>query len=181
MKNFDLWVRFCQEPIYADKGVYNIDKRKEIIYDFCRYGIIPFLATEGYVLEVNAEQLCIRILKVLWALRNKQIVIPLQQNFEDYHEEHQRVYNDTLDHHAWATFWRSWSDIQDFETPYGILFKYKLPELLWSWMDLPNCSKSDIIEQYLYEDEIQEQLAKRRDDPYVVDNSQIDYQDRHKH
>lgn len=179
MKHFDLWVAFCKEPIYADKGVYNIDQRKEVFYEFCRYGIIPLLENKGYVLEVSEHQLCIRILQVLWYLKNKKNVIPKADNSIHYHEEHYNAYNDTFDHHVWDSFWRKWGNSQDFETPYGELFKYKLPDLLWSWLDLPNCSITEEIEQNLYEDEQQEQI-RRKDDPYVMDHSQIDYQDRHK-
>ncbi len=178
MRGYDHYIAFCKEHIYADNGVYNIQPRKEVVYDFCHEGLVPFLGSKGYVLECNTQELTLRCLRLLWTLSRGKHIIPLPTN-KEFHEEHEMIYHYHLDERAWENFWKSWDHLSDFQHPYGERFKTLLPLLLWTWMNVPQCSVFQAIENSLYENE-DGFVSKYRDDPYLIDTSQVDYQDRHK-
>lgn len=178
MRFYDHFIAFCKEPMYADNGIYNIQPRKEVLFDFCNEGLVPFLGSKGYVLECNVQELTARCLRLLWVLSRGKSIVPLPKNLE-YNEEHEMMYNYHFDETAWETFWNTWNHLSDFQQKYGERFKTLLPLLLWTWMNVPNCTMFEEIENSIYEDE-DGFVSKRKDDPYLVDTSQVDYQDRHK-
>jgi hypothetical protein len=178
MRGYSHFIAFCNEPIYADGGVYNIQKRKYVYFDLCEKGLEPLLDSKGYVLECDKHHLTTRCLKLMWLLSLGKYIRPLA-NRKEYHEEHENMFNFLLHEKIWEEFWNSWDGMQDFQSTHGQRFKDLLPLLLWTWIDLPKCTMTAEIEYFIKEEE-DAMVSKRKDDPYLIDTSQIDYHDRHK-
>ncbi len=172
------WGYWLNEPIYTDKGVMNIQKRKHVLYDFCKRGLLPFLESAGYYSFKTNDELYKTLLNVLFTLYRGKTVLPHQVDFP-HGEDHYNMYMYHLDTQAWDRFWLRWSDLQDFEEgAYGEKLRWILPDLLWSWMDFDNSSAIQTLERELIELESQEE-TKGKDDPYLQENSRRDYHDRH--
>lgn len=173
------WGYWLNEPIFMDKGVINICKRKHALYKFCTDGILPFLESNGYYTFKNDTELYACILRVLFALYQGKKVIPHKVDYP-HGEDHYSMFLHRLDTDSWTSFWSKWGALQDFEVDaYGEKLKTILPDLLWSWIDFYNSKTIKILEKELIEYDEQDEFSRGKDDPYLQETSKRDYQDRH--
>ena len=173
------WGYWLNEPIFTDKGVINILKRKHALYRFCMEGILPFLESKGYFVIKNDTEFYKCILQVLFTLYQGKKVIPYKVDYS-HSEDHYNMFIHTIDTSVWSSFWSRWDEIQDFERDaYGAKLKTLLPALVWSWIDFDNSKTIRILERELIEYDEQDEFSKGKDDPYLQETSRRDYQDRH--
>ncbi len=173
---FKYWI---EEPIFVDKGVINIWKRKDALYSFCEEGIIPLIEKSGYRFKFNKAHLYKCIVNVVFTYFQGKSVAPYPVE-DPYVVEQYDLYSYSLDSFVWENFWERWGTMQDFQED-GFAYKLRsvLPELLWSWIDLEISPKSIALHNELEEFEESEEGFKGKDDPYLQETSKRDYQDRH--
>ncbi len=173
-----LWGYWLNEPIYLDKGITNIVKRKEAIRIFCIDGLIPFLKRAGYVFYYNDNEVVKQTCRLLFTfyIGKKVKALPIQyENMKEHFDE----YECRLGQGDWENFWATWGSIQDFEQDrYGFEMRYILPAILWSWIYFEHSPAIQQLERELQQLE-EEDFSKGKDDPYLVETSKRDYHDRH--
>lgn len=174
-----LWNYWINEPVFLDKGVSNIEKRKVAIYLFCTEGLIPFLLEKGFQFRYSKEQLTHIVLTLLFQIqRGKKIKVTKMD--ENPPEEVYQMYCDIFDFERWETFWSKWGNLQDFEEGKpGFFLRYALSEFVWSWIDMDISPAVYKFIQELEDYDSSEDVPKGREDPYLQDTSKRDYQDRH--
>jgi hypothetical protein len=174
-----LWSYWLNEPIYLDNGVTNIVKRKDAVYLFCKEGLIPFIEQKGYRFYMDDTNLYYAMLRVLFALFRKKKVMGHKVE-DDYADEQYDFFCYHFDSLEWEHFWDKWGGFQDFqEDAFGHSLRYTLSELLWSWIDLGSSPKAIRLRRELEQEEEYEEITKGKEDPYLVETSKRDYQDRH--
>lgn len=175
------WGYWLNEPIFTDKGTTNICKRKHALHTFCVDGVIPFIESKGYFLYKSDREIYKTLLHVLFTYYQGKRVLPHPIEYP-HSEDHYITYIHIFDTDAWTSFWSRWSNLQDFEPDaYGEPFKYILPDLLWSWIDLDNSVPIQILEKELneYDEQDDATINKGKEDTYLQEHSKRDYQDRH--
>ena len=175
------WLNWINEPIFVDKGITDIQKRKHAYVLFCREGLIPFLKAHDYIFEDSSMDLAAKLLRALYHIwmGNRIKAISRERDFE---EDQFDLYCHTLDTFQWEHFWNTWEGFQDFEPgAFGHEFKTMLPTFVYSWLDLENSPTAYILHKELVELMEEEEATKGRDDPYLQETHTRDYQDRHKH
>lgn len=168
-----LWTYWCNEQISKDDGIYNICSRKTAIWDFCEQGLVPFLKQHGYPFAKNMPDLHLAVLRLLFAIYEGKHVEPVPSPFSG--TEHYDMYCFRVGSVEWQSFWTAWGQLDDFQG-YATSFQYRLPEFVWSWLDIERSTTFKAIEDEIEE---QEEEAKGKDDPYLAETSRRDYQDRH--
>jgi hypothetical protein len=178
-KQDTMWEYWINEPVYLDGGVFNIVKRKQAIAIFVKEGLVPFIEKSGYYFEYSDVKLAHILLTVLYRLyEGKQILA--HPRYDKYVDEQMFLYDHLFDTMAWDRFWSVWGSYQDFqEGRFGESLRYKLPGLVWSWIDLERSPRAIRLEKDLEEQENQEEFPKGKEDPYLQDTVKRDYQDRH--
>ena len=172
-----LWYYWINEPIYMDKGVTNIAKRKHAIYMFCKDGLLPLLRREGFVLIFDAVKLTRVVLRLLFSVHQGKQVLPYAiKNIPDEIYQH---YCHMLDTMAWDRFWQVWGVIEDFDVDnYAYPMRGVFQDFLWSWIDFDVSPSIETIIRELEEDSQYDDGTKGKDDPYLQETKR-DYQDRH--
>lgn len=174
-----MWDYWINEPVFLDGGVMNIVKRKQAISIFVKEGLLPLLESAGFRCVYTDVQLIHILLSILYRLYEGKDIIPYQRSEQNI-QEHQWLYEHRLDSFAWNRFWKRWGSSQDFEEGrFGECLRFKLPTLVWSWIDLDQSPASIGLEKELEEQEYQDEHSKGKEDPYLQDHSRRDYQDRH--
>lgn len=176
---YSSWEYWINEPVFLDKGIRNIVKRKQAIYIFVTEGILPLLESNGYKLILNEARLTKTLLQMLFALREgKQIQAHLLDG--EIPEEHLDYFEHRLDSFVWDRFWTQWGCLQDFdEGGCGESLRMTLPLFLWSWIDFDGSDAIYQLQKELESDEYQDEGSKGKDDPYLQETSKRDYLDRH--
>jgi hypothetical protein len=175
------WNYWINEPIFLDKGVTNILKRKSAISYFCRHGLLPLVQNAGYKLHMNEVDLVKTVLSLLYRLYEGKTVTPIQTNILNEKEQYD-LYSYKLDTQVWMDFWETWGDFQEFqEDAYAYNLRFILSEFVWTWLDLDSSKAAIELDNELYIIYMEEEGAKGRDDLYLQETSKRDYQDRHWH
>lgn len=175
------WYTWIQEPIWLEDSPYSAVPRHKAIETFCSKGLLPMIHNEGYRLRLSQQELQRLLLRCLYALYQGKHVLPknLQKGFS-HEQDHYFHFMFKLDTQMWLQFWETWGSLQDFEEhAYAYNFRFQLPELLWSWIDLDQSPAAIHLEEELQEEDWQAEVAKGKEDPYLQDTSKRDYQDRH--
>jgi hypothetical protein len=173
------WNYWINEPVFADKGVFNIMKRKEAIYMFVHQGLVPMIESKGYKLYMKDGLLTKTLLQMLYALNEEKQIEPKQTEYE-IPDEFLDYFEYQFDSSVWESFWSRWGNIQDFdEGGCGESLRMRLPIFVWSWIDLENSASIYRLQKELEEEEYQEEGSKGKDDPYLQETSKRDYMDRH--
>jgi hypothetical protein len=175
------WNYWINEPIYVDKGVTYIVKRKHAYYLFCRDGLRKFLESYGYFFDNNCKTITVNLLRLMFHIWKGHRVEPICPE-RDFEEDQFDLYCHTLDFSEWEIFWKSWEGFQDFEPgTFGHEIQTMLPTFVWTWLDLDNSPATYALHKELTELMQEEEAAKGRDDPYLQETHTRDYQDRHWH
>lgn len=172
-----LWESWGRKMIFADRGVYNIAPRQQVIYHFITRGLIPFVRGKGYVFNKDAKALTISFLRYLFALYIGDKVI-FQNHYSDKeYEEHFQEFEDRFDMLELEPFWNRWGTIEDFdEDHYAAKVKAVLPYFIWASIDLESSPAYKSLEKLF--DEIEEmenaqgfrKETKGKDDAYLGDS-----------
>ena len=173
------WSYWINEPVFLDKGVSNIVKRKQAIYLFCCEGLIPFVEKHGFKLRYKTTQLTRIVLRLLFQMERGKKVKPLAYE-DNLPMEMYQLYSDIFDFERWESFWSRWADYQDFEEGKpGFPLRSSLSEFVWSWVDFDFSPAIERLLQDLEDADSSDELSKGKEDPYLQDTSKRDYQDRH--
>ena len=80
-----LWLNWINEPIFMDKGITDIQKRKHAYAYFCIEGLIPFLKSKGYIFEASSMNVAVHLLRLLYHIYKGHCVKPinLERDFEE--------------------------------------------------------------------------------------------------
>ncbi len=176
-----IWLNWINEPIFVDKGITHIQKRKHAYVYFCIEGLIPFLKSQDYIFEGSSMELAAKLLRLVYHIYKDHRVEPINHE-RDFEEDQFDLYCHTFDAFAWEHFWDTWEGFQDFEPgAFGHEFKTMLPTFVYSWLDLENSPPAYRLHQELIELMEEEEATKGRDDPYLQETHTRDYQDRHWH
>ena len=173
------WEYWINEPIYVDKGITNILKRKQAIYLFCKDGLIPFVKQEGFSLVYDTKELTVILLRLLYGLYKGYDVKP-NRTEKDVPKEFYDEYCYRLDSQEWELFWSKWGDLQDFEDGrFAYSLRFTLSEFVWTWIHLENSSTTRELMRRIEEESYGEDGFKGKEDPYLQETSRRDYSDRH--
>ena len=179
--NSSEWSYWINEPVFLDKGVTNIVKRKEAIYHFVSEGLFPLLQKAGYALYYSKTETTSILLKLLFTIRQGKKVQPLARN-DGISEEHLEYFEFVLGWEEWTDFWLIWGTLQDFDIGgCGHEFRMRLPLFLWSWLSLEISPAAIKLQEQLDEAETMEDFPKGKEDIYLQENSKRDYTDKHWH
>jgi len=174
--SWDYWIN---EPVFLDKGVMNIVKRKQAIYCFVKEGLIPLLESKGYRLLLNEAHLTKTLLHMLFALYKGKEIQPRLLDI-DISEEHYSYFAYLLDSSVWDSFWKQWGSLQDFdEGGCGETLRVTLSTFVWSWIHFENSPTILRFQEELNDEEYHEEGSKGKDDPYLQETLKRDYLDRH--
>ncbi len=175
------WLYWINEPIFTDKGITNILKRKQAYYFFCNEGLFPFLKSKGYLFEGSPMKVTAKLLRLVYHVWRGHRVEALSQDC-NFKTEQFELFCHTFDSSEWEQFWISWEGFQDFEAGgFGYEFQYTLPTFVWSWLDIDNSPTAYMLEKELVELMDDDEVTKGRDDLYLQETQTRDYQDRHWH
>ena len=175
------WLYWINEPIYLNKGVTQILKRKHAYYYFCKEGLFPFMKSKDYLLEGSPMKLAARLLRLVYHVWRGHHVEALPQDC-NFKAEQFDLFCHSFDSLEWEQFWTRWEGFQDFEPgTFGYKFQYILPTFVWSWLDLDNSPAAYMLDKELMDLLEEEEATKGRDDPYLQETHARDYQDRHWH
>ena len=109
-----LWEAWTRQPIFADRGVYNIAPRHVVIRDFVKNGIIPFVKRKGYIFNSDEKNITHTFLRYLFVLYQGQKV-----KFKNPHKkiliDHVQEFYHRFDSLEVEEFWEQWNHIQDFQ------------------------------------------------------------------
>jgi hypothetical protein len=176
---YSSWEYWINEPVFLDKGISNILKRKQAVSIFVKEGLLPLLESNGYKLILNEARLTKTLLQMLFALYKGEKIKPhlLDGNLP---EEHLHYFEYRLDSSVWDSFWTQWGSFQDFEEGRcGESLRWTLPSFVWSWIDFESSTAIYQIQKEIEEEIYQEEGSKGKEDPYLQETSKRDYQDRH--
>ena len=174
------WIHWTNEPIYMDKGVKNIEKRKHAVYAFCRDGLVPLLHSFGYTFGTSDAVVTKKLLRFLFLTKKGYSLRPLAHDIE-FPNDHYDTYCHLLDTQEWELFWKRWEGFQDFEDSLGFILKASLPVFVWSWLDLERSETFLDLQRELEANQYDDDVPKGRDDLYLQETQTRDYQDRHWH
>ena len=173
------WGYWLNESIFTDNGVYNIMKRKHAMYAFCKEGLIPFVEKKGYKFRFFDEKVVRVLLLLLYKLYQGHTVTPLATAC-DNHQEQYALFLERFETDEMDQFWSTWGSIQDFDKDgYAHRLQYELIGFIWSWIDFDTSPAILRLYAELDESEMNEEISKGKDDPYLQETSKRDYQDRH--
>lgn len=180
MSNKD-WITWLNEPIYTDAGIHNIQKRKYAIYIFLTEGILPFIQSSGYRFRHDTKVMTRLLLSALY-FYSTDFKMPIYRHSIPNLKDHEVEFYDALDTIAWSRFWEKWGSFQDFDIDSSTYrFRFVLPTLLWSWIDLDTSPRVLHLAKIIEIVEMHEEGTKGRDDLYLLETARHDYQDRHWH
>lgn len=176
------WDSWCFYPIYTTRSGICRLRRVEAMQWFCEEGLLPLLERAGYRLRFSSKELRDTLLRVVYTLDSGKGVNPLPTHEEDPHANHHETeYRQQLDTQTWLAFWERWGEIEFLPPERLLTFHLLLPGLVWSWVDLEQSPQAEIVEKEIEEQEYQDELSKGKEDPYLLDTSRREYQDRHWH
>jgi hypothetical protein len=130
--------------------------RRAIIWRFTVEGLLPFLASNGYTVEVTPREFSSGIATLLFHTRAHTLLTPFPMNRQDdYSIEHKQHYNHVIDPMRWSAFWDTWALWEDISTEYGRGFYRRLDiqEYCWSQIDLASSPQTRIVEAHIEGDE----------------------------
>jgi hypothetical protein len=146
--------------------------RHVAIRRLCKYGLIPFLNSHGYVLGINHIQLGSRIATGLYKNINKNgadsnwsfgLVINNRMC-----EEYEDQYRSIIDQDAWDAFWETWGCWSDFDpdTHYGWDRQMDVQYDIWSQIHAEGSKHTAAIDE-MFRNEYETEHDSR--DSYLKD------------
>ena len=123
--------------------------RRAIVWRFTKYGLIPFLKSHGYSLEVDAKEMSSGIATILFHNWGHTLLTPIAVSREDdYSVEHKQHYNHVIDPARWEEFWKAWWFWEDVSpaSDRGFYRRLDIQEYCWSQLDLNNSAQTRIVE-----------------------------------
>lgn len=176
------WDSWCSYPIYTTLSGLCRLRRVEAMQWFCQEGLLPLFQDAGYTIQLSQQELRDTLLRVLYTLDSGKYIRPLPTHDHHPHaQEHKTEYDQRIDTQTWIAFWEQWGQIEFLSSERLLSFHLLLPALLWSWVDLQQSPAFDVVEKEIEEQDYQDELSKGKEDPYLVDTSRREYQDRHWH
>jgi len=130
--------------------------RRAIIWRFTNYGLIPFLKSHGYVVQIDEKQMSTGIASLLFHTWGHGLVTPIAIDREDdYSVEHRQHYNHVLDPATWETFWSGWDWWEDvsLDSGRGFYRRLDIQEYCWSQLDLSSSPQTRVVEDFIAGDE----------------------------
>lgn len=173
-----LWETWTKKMIFADRGVYNIAPRHQVMRHFVGKGLMPFVRSKGYIFNKDAKELTKTFLRYLFALYIGEKVIFNYAYKCDEFNEHFQEFDHRFDTQELEPFWERWGSIEDFDDGrYAEKVKSILPYFIWANLNLEGSPAYQDLEKLF--DEIEEmeaaqgfrKEAKGKDDPYHGDSS----------
>ena len=147
------WEDWLNETVTWD--LYDDIPRRTAIYRLCKMGLIPFLASHGYVVEVPLKLLGSRIATGLYMNRGRR---SFESNWEFGYQEARKVdcpykvhYAHVIDTEEWHKFWKfwgTWHDV-DAELMYGIDRQYDIQEYMWTQISQDKSHHTRIVDELL--------------------------------
>ena len=128
--------------------------RRVIISQFTKYGLIPFLTSHGYSLQIDTKEFSCKIASLLFHNRGHMLITPIKailNGQDDYSVEHKQHYNHVLDPAQWSTLWEAWSFWEDvsLESGCGFYRRIDVQEYCWSQIDLASSKQTRVVEEYI--------------------------------
>ena len=133
------WTDWLDETVEWDQNEQMM--RRQAIHKLCTYGLIPFLASYGYLITIGAKQLGSRIATGLFKNQEKPY---LESNWqfgptenEYMTEEYHMQFAHDISEDSWETFWSLWGvwDDIDQSTEIGKARQRDIQEYIWSQVD----------------------------------------------
>ena len=154
------WYNWCNEEVLCNNDYI---KRKEVILELARDGLIPFVKSYGYEIECTPHRLAECIARSLYFGKTSHEALN-----DDYRQEDYEHYYFTLDDDVWDAFWSrwEWSDVDENSASKkeGIRF------CVWTLLDLYKSSRTAEVDEMLGLTE-EENVQVDTRDPYLVDSA----------
>jgi hypothetical protein len=131
-------------------------KRRAVVWQFTKYGLIPFLKAYGYILHVDEKELSTGIASLLFHNWGHSLLTPVAvHRCDDYSVEHREHYNHVIDPTAWESFWTQWNWWEDvsLESERGFYRRLDIQEYCWSQLDISSSPQTRIVEEHMAGDE----------------------------
>jgi hypothetical protein len=174
-KSFQIqaWLNWLEEKWVCD------EQRKWVLQSFVHHGLVPLLASKGYVLGCSVNKLVATIARELFIIRNgrrsKKSWHSSVLNTE-YGEEEFSHYNYIMDEDTWDEFWEGWTYLFDENC---VKERFIVQHAVWTCLDLDRSPQTAILYESYETDE--EQVFRPRangNDPYLMDMAE-GYQDKY--
>ena len=156
------WQKWCDsDMLYC--GVEYV-KRKHLILELARDGIVPFLKKNGYELGCSEHRLAECIARSLYF--GKTSHEPLNY---DYREEDYYHYYYVLDADKWNMFWSKWGNWSDIDED-SATNRAGIEFCVWTLLDLYKSTQTAVVDDMLGLNEEENEHTDTRD-PYLVDSA----------
>ena len=129
--------------------------RRAAIYHLCKRGLVPFLASHGYTIEVSVKELGSRIATGLFINRGKHTYdsnwsFGYVEEFSNNCEYRDRYYH-VIDSDEWSKFWEiwgTWSDL-DADSFRGLDRRLDIQEYMWTQICHERSYQTGIVNEFL--------------------------------
>ena len=170
------WNEWLNEHVVWD--IQDEIPRRNAIYRLCKRGLIPFIESHGYVVDVSVKDLGSRIATGLFINKGKSSV-DSNWNF-GYSEEfsincdYRDRYYDVIDIDEWTKFWEIWgiwSDI-DEETFRGRDRQRDIEEYMWTQICHEKSYQTRVVNEFLGIERSDDVSEYDNRDTYVKDSTE---------
>ena len=150
-----VWEAWLDAPI--DWGLTGSTTRRKAIVRFVKYGLIPFLESNGYYVSSAPRTIGSGIARLLFANEGLSCLetTTAPANNDAYPEEHMHRYYHVIDGEKWDTFWNEWgvwTGVDEFSSR-GFDRRIEIQEFCWTQIDLEKSPQTQVVEEFLYYDE----------------------------
>lgn len=131
-----VWNEWLDELVQWDENEQMM--RRQAIHKLCNYGLVPFLASYGYIVNIGSKDLGSRIASGLFKNQGKRYLEsdwqfgPIENEYMT--EEYTMQFGHDINEEAWETFWSLWGvwDDIDQRTEMGRARQRDIQEYIWS-------------------------------------------------
>jgi hypothetical protein len=166
------WSDWLNENI---ETAYESVPRGEMIHIFVKYGLRPFIQSQGYQLKGDLKKIKSLIASGLYDSRFKHRLEskwPAPSNVE-YDQEDLDHFNLILDLDKWEAFWENWGAWEDVDSNsrFGLERRLDIQAFVWDHIDIESSKQTEIVNRFFEEDEPHEEggNGRRHEDVYIRD------------
>jgi hypothetical protein len=169
------WEQWLNKEI---ESAYGPVPRRQMIHEFVKYGLIPFIQAQGYQLNGDLK----RIQSILaTGLYENQFKHNLESTWlaptnEEYDEEDLDHFNMVMDLNKWDDFWENWGAWEDVDpdSRLGPERRLDIQNFVWQHVDVAGSKQTKIVDKFFEEDEPQDEggYSRRHEDVYIRDMSE---------
>ena len=167
------WNNWLNEYVSCD--VYDELPRRTAIYRLCKRGLIPFLQSHGYAVEVSIKELGSRIATGLYINRGKSYCdsnwkfgYPEELSLNcDYRDRYYHV----IDSEEWDKFWEIWGTWIDLDADSfrGADRRFDIQEYMWTQICHERSEQTRIVNEFLGIEDGQDVSEYDNRDTYLRD------------